>query len=127
MYWAFNAPHYPYQGTTKLLDYYKGLPTPGKEYAAFVSKTDENIGNILDYLDEVGIADNTIVIFQSNHRHSLEERAFWGDDNSGPYRGSKFSLFEGGIRVPAIIRYPGIFPANQVRVHVINLAGDGLV
>jgi arylsulfatase A-like enzyme len=45
----------------------------------------------------------------------LEERAFWGGGNAGPYRGSKFSLFEGGIRVPAIIRYPGVIPANEVR------------
>lgn len=115
IYWAFNAPHYPYQGTPKWLDYYKDLPTPRKEYAAFLSNTDEKIGNVLDYLDEQGIAENTIVIFQSDHGHSLEERAFWGGGNAGPYRGSKFSMFEGGIRVPAIIRYPQMIPANQVR------------
>lgn len=115
IYWAFNAPHYPYQGTTKWLDYYKDLPTPRKEYAAFVSNTDEKIGHVLDYLDEQNLADNTIVVFQSDHGHSLEERAFWGGGNSGPYRGSKFSLFEGGIRVPAIIRYPKVIPANEVR------------
>src|SRR5690606_39495154 len=63
----------------------------------------------------MGIADNTIVVFQSDHGHSLEERAFWGGGNAGKYRGSKFSLFEGGIRVPAIIRYPGVIPADQVR------------
>ena len=119
IYWAFNAPHYPYQGTTKWLDHYKDLPTPRKEYAAFVSNTDEKIGNVLDYLDQMGLADNTIVIFQSDHGHSLEERAFWGGGNAGPYRGSKFSLFEGGIRVPAIIRYPGVVPANQVRDQVV--------
>lgn len=115
IYWAFNAPHYPYQGTTKWLDHYKDLPTPRKEYAAFVSNTDEKIGQVLDYLDEMGLTDNTIVVFQSDHGHSLEERAFWGGGNAGPYRGSKFSLFEGGIRVPAIIRYPGVIPENEVR------------
>lgn len=120
IYWAFNAPHYPYQGTTKWMDYYKDLPTPRKEYAAFVSNTDEKIGVVLDYLDQMGIADNTIVIFQSDHGHSLEERAFWGGGNAGPYRGSKFSLFEGGIRVPAIIRYPGTIPANQVRDQMVT-------
>lgn len=67
----------------------------------------------------MGLADNTIVIFQSDHGHSLEERAFWGGGNAGPYRGSKFSLFEGGIRVPAIIRYPGVVPADQVRDQVV--------
>ncbi|HET8737264.1 MAG TPA: sulfatase-like hydrolase/transferase, partial [Pricia sp.] len=44
IYWAFNSPHYPYQGTPKWMEYYKDLPTPRKEYAAFVSNTDEAIG-----------------------------------------------------------------------------------
>lgn len=118
IYWAFNAPHYPYQGTPKWLEFYKELPTPRKEYAAFLSNTDEKIGNVLDYLDEMGLTDNTIIIFQSDHGHSMEERAFWGGGNAGPYRGSKFSLFEGGIRVPAIIRYPGKIPGDQVRDQV---------
>jgi arylsulfatase A-like enzyme len=115
VYWAFNAPHYPYQGTTKWLDYYQDLPTPRKEYAAFVSNTDEAIGKVLDALDQSGLSENTIIVFQSDHGHSLEERAFWGGGNAGPYRGSKFSMFEGGIRVPAIIRYPKVIPAGQVR------------
>ncbi len=115
IYWAFNAPHYPYQGEPKWLEHYKDLPTPRKEYAAFVSTEDERIGQVLDYLDKTGQAENTIVIFQSDHGHSTEERAFWGGGNAGKYRGSKFSYFEGGIRVPAIIRYPGVVPENQVR------------
>lgn len=119
LYWAFNAPHYPYQGTPKWLDYYKELPSPRKEYAAFVSNTDESIGMILDYLDEKGLTENTIIVFQSDHGHSKEERAFWGGGNSGPYRGSKFSLFEGGIRVPAIIRYPGVIPAGETRDQLV--------
>lgn len=115
IYWAFNAPHYPYQGTPKWMDYYKDLPTPRKEYAAFISNTDEKIGAVLDHIDKLGLAEETIIIFQSDHGHSLEERAFWGGGNAGPYRGSKFSMFEGGIRVPAIIRFPGVIPANEVR------------
>jgi arylsulfatase A-like enzyme len=115
IYWAFNAPHYPYQGEPKWLEHYKDLPTPRKEYAAFVSTEDERIGQVLDHLDKTGQAENTIVIFQSDHGHSTEERAFWGGGNAGEYRGSKFSYFEGGIRVPAIIRYPGVIPENQVR------------
>lgn len=115
IYWAFNSPHYPYQGSPKWLKEYKDLPTPRKEYAAFVSSTDAAIGKILDYLDEKQMTDNTIVIFQSDHGHSKEERAFWGGGNAGPYRGSKFSLFEGGIRVPAIIRYPKEILEGKVR------------
>ncbi len=115
IYWAFNAPHYPYQGEPKWMEHYKDLPTPRREYASFISTMDERIGQVLDELDKSGAAKNTIVIFQSDHGHSTEERAFWGGGNAGPYRGSKFSYFEGGIRVPAIIRYPGVVPAGQVR------------
>ena len=120
IYWAFNAPHYPYQGSPKWLKHYKDLPTPRKEYAAFLSNTDEKIGEVLDYLDKTGQTENTIVIFQSDHGHSLEERAFWGGGNAGPYRGSKFSLFEGGIRVPAMIRYPKRIPKGEVRHQMVS-------
>ena len=115
VYWAFNAPHYPYQGTVKWLEHYKNLPTPRREYAAFLSTMDEQIGQVLDELDKQGLTDNTIVIFQSDQGHSTEERAFWGGGNASPYRGCKFTFFEGGIRVPAIIRYPNVIPANELR------------
>jgi len=118
IYWAFNAPHYPYQGEPKWLEYYKNLPTPRREYAAFLSSEDERIGEVLDELDRLGLTENTIVILQSDHGHSREERAFWGGGNAGVYRGSKFSYFEGGIRVPAIIRFPGVVPENQSRDQV---------
>ena len=84
-------------------------------YAAFVSTMDEMIGAVIDCVDDLGIRDNTIIVFQSDHGHSQEERTFGGGGSSGPYRGAKFSLFEGGIRVPAIISWPGEVPANQVR------------
>ncbi|MCA9140995.1 MAG: sulfatase-like hydrolase/transferase [Planctomycetales bacterium] len=115
LYWAFNAPHYPYQGTPEWLNHYKDLPTPRREYCAFVSTMDQYIGNVLDYLDEKGLADNTIVIYQPDHGHSTETRAFGGGGNSGPYRGAKFSVFEGGIRVPSVVRFPGRLPAGETR------------
>lgn len=115
MYWAINIPHYPYQGTPKWLDHYKDLPTPRKEYAAFVSTMDEAVGKVFDALKQNGQWDNTIIVFLSDHGHSCEERAFFGGGNAGPYRGCKFSLFEGGIRVPTIISYPGHLPAGETR------------
>lgn len=115
IYWAINVPHYPYQGSEKWLEYYKDLPTPRREYAAFVSTMDEGIGKVLDKLESAGIDENTLVIFQSDHGHSYEERAFYGGGNSGPYRGGKFSMFEGGLRVPAIISWPNVIPQNEVR------------
>ena len=118
IYWAINVPHYPYQGEPKWLEQYQDLPSPRREYAAFVSTMDEKIGAVLAKLDELGLRDNTIVIFQSDHGHSCEERAFFGGGNAGPYRGAKFSMFEGGIRVPALISWPGTIAAEQVRDQV---------
>ena len=115
LYWAFNAPHYPYQGTAEWLEHYADLPTPRREYCAFVSTMDQRIGQVLDYLDSQGLAENTIVIYQPDHGHSTETRAFGGGGNAGPYRGAKFSLFEGGIRVPAVVRYPGHWPTGETR------------
>jgi arylsulfatase A len=115
LYFAINTPHYPLQPETKWLDRYAHLPSPRKEYAAFVSTTDEKIGQVLRKLDDLKLRENTIVIFMSDHGHSTEERTFGGGGSSGPYRGAKFSLFEGGIRVPAIISWPGSLPQNQVR------------
>ncbi|MDJ1484117.1 sulfatase-like hydrolase/transferase [Cytophagaceae bacterium YF14B1] len=115
MYFAINMPHYPLQGEKKWLDYYKDLPSPRKMYAASVSTMDEKIGLLLQELEELGLAKNTIVVFQADQGHSEEERTFGGSGYAGPYRGSKFSLFEGGIKVPSIIRWPGHVPANTVR------------
>lgn len=115
LYWAFNAPHYPYQGTPKWLEHYKDLPTPRREYCAFVSSLDESIGAVLNHLEELGLAENTIVVYQPDHGHSTEVRAFGGGGNSGIYRGAKFSLFEGGIRVPCVVRFPSRWPAGEVR------------
>lgn len=115
LYWAINTPHYPLQGTSKWREEYDNLPEPRKMYAAFVSSMDEAIGRVFEKLDQLGLRDNTIVIFQSDHGHSTEERTFGGGGSAGPYRGAKFSLFEGGIRVPAIISWPGKLPKGEVR------------
>ena len=115
IYFAINAPHYPYQPDKKWLDHYKGLPYPRNLYAAFVSTMDGVIGSLLNDVDNLGLREKTIVIFQSDHGHSTEDRAHSGGGNAGPYRGAKFSLFEGGIRVPAIISWPGRLPQNVTR------------
>ncbi|MCG8509350.1 MAG: sulfatase-like hydrolase/transferase, partial [Rhodospirillales bacterium] len=59
-------------------------------------------------------------VFQSDHGHSNEVRAHNGGGSAGPYRGAKFSLFEGGIRVPALISWPGMLPENEVRDQVAH-------
>ena len=117
LYFAMNTPHYPYQGDPEWLEYYneQEVPYPRNIYNAFVSTMDERIGRLLKKVDQLGLAQNTIVIFQSDHGHSTEERAHFGGGSAGPYRGAKASLFEGGIRVPAIISWPGQIPAGERR------------
>ena len=103
LYYAINLPHYPLQGTEKWRAHYREMESPRNMYAATVSTVDERIGLLLDQLETLGLRENTIVIFQSDHGHSMEQRTFGGGGSAGIYRGAKFSLFEGGIRVPAMI------------------------
>ncbi|MGJ8695789.1 MAG: sulfatase-like hydrolase/transferase [Verrucomicrobiaceae bacterium] len=118
IYFALNTPHYPYQGSPEWLAHYKDLPYPRNLYAAFLSTTDERIGSLLKKVDEAGLTEDTVVIFQSDHGASEEVRAHSGGGSAGPHRGAKFSLYEGGIRVPAIISWPGTLPENVVREQV---------
>ena len=71
-------------------------------------------------MDQLELRKDTIIIFQSDHGHSHEERAHFGGGSSGPYRGAKFSMFEGGLRVPAIISWPGNLPEGEVRDQVAH-------
>ena len=115
LYWAINVPHYPLQGTEEWRRTYQELPSPRNMYAAFVSTMDERIGRVLARLDELGLRDKTLVIFQSDQGHSTEERTFGGGGNAGPYRGAKGCFFEGVIRIPSIVSLPGTIPEGEVR------------
>lgn len=121
VYWAINWPHYPLQGTAKWREKYADLPHPRDKYAAFMSSTDELFGELLAHLEALDLRDDTIVIFQSDHGHSVEERTFGGGGSAGPYRGHKGNLFEGGLRVPAIVSWPGGgIPQGEVREAMVT-------
>lgn len=118
LYWAINMPHYPLQGIEKWRKKYEHLEAPRRIYAAFVSTMDELIGRVITHLDELGLRENTLIIWLSDHGHSIESRTFGGGGSSGDYRGHKFTLWEGGIRIPCIVSWPGRIPQNTVRNQV---------
>lgn len=115
LYWAINQPHYPLQGRAKWREHYKDLPSPRSMYAASVSTLDELIGQVLAKVRSLDLLSNTVIILQSDHGHSTEERTFGGGGNAGPYRGAKSSMFEGGHRVVSMISHPGVLPQGVVR------------
>ena len=121
MYLPFNVPHYPLQGDDDLRQRYAKMKMDPKRrrYAAFTSSLDRRIGQVIDKIDSLGLRDNTLIIFLSDHGHSEEERTFGGGGSAGPYRGHKFTVWEGGIRVPAIVSWPGKIPENAVRDQMV--------
>ncbi|MDO8541355.1 MAG: sulfatase-like hydrolase/transferase [Opitutaceae bacterium] len=120
IYYAMNTPHYPYQGDAKWLEHFKNLPYPRNLYAAFIASQDERLGALFARIDALRLRDRTIIVYQSDNGYSTEERAHFGGGDSGPYRGAKFSLFEGGIRLPAIVSWPGQLPQNEVRTQLAH-------
>lgn len=120
LYFAMNMPHYPYQGDAKWLEHYQHLKHPRNLYAAFLSTLDDRIGKLLGELEKLELRQHTIIVFQSDHGHTTEQRAHSGGGSAGPYRGAKFSMFEGGLRVPAIISWPGRVPLGEVRDQVAH-------
>jgi arylsulfatase A-like enzyme len=92
-----------------------GAAYPRDLYAAFISTLDDKIGLLLKKVSDLGLTEKTIIIFQSDNGYSTEERAHFGGGSAGIYRGAKACLFEGGIRVPAIISWPGKIQKGEVR------------
>ncbi|MCK4886010.1 MAG: sulfatase-like hydrolase/transferase [Planctomycetes bacterium] len=120
VYVPFNVPHYPEQGSEEWKHIYKtkGMTMPRLSYAAFLSTMDDKIGQILDKVRQLNLTEDTLVIFQSDHGYSTEARANGGGGSSGIFRGNKFEVWEGGIRVPCIVSLPGVIPENQTRDQV---------
>ncbi|MFN7587729.1 MAG: arylsulfatase [Planctomycetota bacterium] len=95
--------------------------TPRAAYAAMITRLDHDVGALLDLLDELGLANDTIVVFTSDN--GATHSPVGGTDvdffaSCGPLRGRKGSLHEGGVRVPAIVRWPGHVPAGAVAPRV---------
>ncbi|NNJ24718.1 sulfatase family protein [Alienimonas chondri] len=93
-----------------------------RQYLGDVLQIDRNVGRVLDTLDELGLSENTIVVFSSDHGPAPVALSGKGVREysknmlgyAGPFRGGKHSQYEGGTRVPFIVRWPGRVPAGRV-------------
>jgi len=94
--------------------------TPRAAYAAMISRLDKDVGRIMALLDELGLDDNTLVMFSSDNgtTHLEKEVDYEFFKSVGPLRGLKGSLYEGGIRVPMIARWPGKIKPSTTTDHI---------
>ena len=119
---AFYSVHTPIEGKPALVERYRqevkdGMRHQNPAYAAMVHSVDENVGRVLDKLDSLGIADRTLVILFSDNGGAH----YRGITNNHPLREGKGTLYEGGIRVPLIVRLPGpVLPGGVCRQPVLS-------
>lgn len=116
LYLPLNQPHYPLQPEARFLERFQNVSNVARRYhAASLASMDDHIGKVLARIDDLGLRQDTIVLFLSDHGHSAEERAFGGGGRSAPFTGHKGTLKEGGLRVPFLLSAPGRVPAGEVR------------
>ncbi len=120
--WAGKFPEKPYvnkQADEHPSRGYRSQPAPNATLAAMIARMDRDVGRLLDLLRDLGIEGRTAVFFSSDngpHKEGGRDPAFF--KSSGPLRGIKRDLYEGGIRVPLLARWPGRIPGGKVSDHV---------
>jgi arylsulfatase A-like enzyme len=122
LYLAYNAPHFPVQPPADWLKRVQerepGLPPRRAELVAFIEHLDEGIGKVIAALKATGQYENTLIVFSSDNGGHLPSLA-----NNGPTRDGKQSMYEGGLRVPAAMVWPGKIKPGTISDQV-NLTMD---
>lgn len=124
-YWQFSV-HAPFDAKKDLVEKYRKEIDPKNPqrspiYAAMVHSLDDAVGTLLDTLDKLGLADNTIIIFISDNGGNMYDDVDGTTATSNkPLRGGKATMFEGGIRVPCIVVWPGVTKAGSRSDQVIQ-------
>lgn len=120
LYFAYHVPHTPIQGRADLVDRFRKKADPkathkNPTYAAMVKSLDMSVGRVLDRLEHHGIADRTLVIFTSDNGGLTQRNGKHdGFTENLPLRRGKGSAYEGGVRVPTIVRWPGVTKPGSV-------------
>ena len=118
LYLAYHTVHTPIEAKKRKIAHFRNKLKPGllhqnATYAAMVSHLDDNVGRVMKKLDERNLTDNTLVIFTSDNGGFINRwRHMDAVTNNSPLRSGKGSLYEGGVRVPMIVRYPGVTRAG---------------
>lgn len=122
LYLAYNAPHFPVQPPEEWLNKVKsreaGINDKRAALVAFIEHMDDGIGKVVKALKESGQYDNTLIIFTGDNGGHLPDLA-----NNGPLRDGKQSMYEGGLRVPTVISWPGKIKKGTVS-NQVNLSMD---
>jgi len=116
---CYHTVHTPIEGKPELIDHYRKKLRPDMhhrncEYAAMVHSLDENVGRLLSRIDDLGISENTIVVFFSDNGGYINKFDGKTVTDNYPLRSGKGSLYEGGTRAPLIVRWPSVTRAGSV-------------
>lgn len=117
LYMALYAVHTPIMADPRFVEPYlaMGLDTIEARYASMVASMDKCLGDLMDFLEEKAIADNTIILFMSdNGGLSALARGGQAHTHNKPLSSGKGSIHEGGIREPMLLKWPGVTPAQSV-------------
>ena len=122
LHFAPYAVHTPIMANDRYLDHYADLPPREAAYATMIETVDAALGSMLDRLEALGVADDTIVILSSdNGGLSAHSRDGEPHVHNAPLRSGKGSAYEGGTRVPGIVRWPGVTsPGSRIDTPVIT-------